>query len=434
MKRHFLLVFCILLSAQFSFAAISSQEALDFASKTNNFLLQGESAEISPNVKISSQSKAYWAVAITGGDSLTGLVPVSADSAAIPDSKTLRKDLIKTGYFLYNFDNLKKNAVQQDQWIFNSLNSKRMNDLALRLQSEASLDLSTVEAELKDSPALLTLITKIKSGLGEMNKGAAQLSRDISDAGAYENSFYNNPDTAALDTLKAKFDNVFSEIEELDAKKTVYVLDSDKLKQGIAQTSLPIETKKSLGSLASPPAELAYLSAISTASTNLNESISNAFDDSIAHSQTLADNLETRIKRNSSYQVMYGQDNAIIDKTGYQSLSDLIIYILAEENADEWQNSEQVSLLRENWQKATAYFKNGNFETASSFAEKAKKNALAIYTDGFAEQKPAINTDLLITAAVLIIAVLIIIVILRNRGKLASLVSVNNEGEKNDFQ
>jgi hypothetical protein len=144
MKKYFALVFFALLLVQSAAAGVSSQEAIDFVSKTNNFLLQGEFAEISPNVKISCQSKAFWVVAITSGDSLTGFIPVSGDSPAIPDSKSVRKDLIKTAYFLYNFDKLKKNALQQDQWIFNSLNSKRISDLAVKLQSEASLDLTTI--------------------------------------------------------------------------------------------------------------------------------------------------------------------------------------------------------------------------------------------------------------------------------------------------
>jgi hypothetical protein len=267
-----------------------------------------------------------------------------------------------------------------------------------------------------------------------MNRQSIALSKDILDMSAYENSFYNNPDTLSLETLKSKFDNVFNEISELDRQKTELVINSDKLKQGIAQTSLAIETKKSLGGLANPPLELAYLSSISASSTNLEESLSNAFDDTIARSQILADGLDTRIRRNNAYQVFYGQDNEIIDKTGYSSLSMLVEYVLAEENEDYWENSEQASELRENWQKATAYFKNGNFETAASFAAKSKKNALVVYQSGFKEEKPVINTDLIITAGVLIIAFLIIIVILRNRGKFASLVSGSTEGEKIDFK
>ncbi|MDD5162679.1 MAG: hypothetical protein PHD95_00550 [Candidatus ainarchaeum sp.] len=434
MKKCFFLVFLALLLVQPVFAAVSSQEAIDFVSKTNNFLLQGESVEIQPNVKISSQSKPYWVVAVISGDSLAGFIPVSADNATIPDSKSVRRDLIKTGYFLYNFDKLKTNALQQDQWIFNSLNSKRISDLAVKLQSEASLDLSTIEAEVKTNPSLVELLGKMKSELSLMNSQATALSKDIIDTSAYENSFYNNPDTSTLETLQSEFENVFNETNELDAKKTAYVLDSEKLKQGIAQTSLPIETKKSLGSLANPPSEMAYLSSISASSTNLQESLSNAFDDAIAHSQTLADSLETRIKRNSAYQVFYGQDNAIIDKTGYPTLSKLVEYVLAEENADYWKNSEQVPALRENWQKATAYFNNGNFESASGFAVKAKTNALAIYQEGFQEETPSVNIDLIITAGVIIIALLILILVLRNRKKFASLVSGNSEGEKIDFQ
>ena len=309
-----------------------------------------------------------------------------------------------------------------------------MNDLALKLQSEASLDLTTIEAEIKTSPDLTATVAKMKAELNTMSQKASALSKGILDASAFENSFYNNPDTSTLQTLKTKLDNVFASAKELDSERTAYLTDVQKLQQGIGKTALAIETKKSLGSLANAPQELAYLSAISNSSISLEENISRSFEDATARSQTLTDNLDTRIKRNNSYQVLYGQDNKIIEKTQYQSLSTLAEFILAEENSDLWKNQEEVSTLRENWQKATAYFKNGNFETAMTFAEKAKKSALVVFEAGYAEETPIINTDLLVTAAVIIIAFLIIIVILRNRGKFASLVSGNTEDEKFEFK
>ncbi|HLD58422.1 MAG TPA: hypothetical protein VI977_02155, partial [archaeon] len=200
------------------------------------------------------------------------------------------------------------------------------------------------------------------------------------------------------------------------------------------KTSLSIETKRSLGTLAAAPQEIAYLSSISQSATTLEESISGAFGDALARSQTLVDNLDTRIKRNSAYQKLYGQDNEIIEKTGYTSLSSLVEYILSEENAYYWKNTEEVALLRDNWQKSDSYFKNNSFETAQSFAEKSKKNALAVFAVGFEEQKPVVNTDLLITAAVIIIIFLAIIIIVRNRRKLSGLISSNESSENNEFR
>lgn len=433
MKKFFAIALIILFCFPMAFAVLSSQEAIDFVSTKNNFLLADETAEILPNVKISSQSRPYWVVAVLSGDSLSGFIPIDAEKSEIPSSKILQRDLIKAAYFLRSLDKIKKNAVQQDQWIFSSLNAKRMNDLATQLQSKASLDMTTINSELTDYPDLQATVEKIKAELSILQEKALLLSEDISNASAYENSFYNNPDTSTVETLKGKFDNVFSEIAGLEEKKTQYLLDVDELKQGIAQTTLAIDTKRSLGSLANAPSEIAFVSSLSVSSIGLNEQISNAFDDAIARASTLSDNLDTRIKRSNAYLVLYGTDNEIIDATGEKSLSLLVAMELSNDYAPYWSDQESVALLRDNWQKATAYFENGSFETAVTFAEKAKKNALKAYAAGFEETTPIINTDLLITAVVLIIVLLIIIYILKNRGKFLSLVSSSEEGEKFEF-
>ena len=432
--KHALVIFAFFLLMAQAFAVISSQEAVDFATKTNNFLLTGETAGISPNVKITSAGKAYWVIGVFSGEELSGFIPVSADKAEIPASKELRKNLIETAYFLYNFSRIKSLALQQDQWVFNSLNAKRMADLATKLQSSASLNLTTIETEIKAYPDLLATAEKIKSELNEMAPETGSLSSSLTDTSVFENNFLNNPDTAELAALQEKFSGTFSKIQDLDAKKTDYLLDVTKLNVGIGKTSLSIETKRSLGTLAAAPQEIAYLSSISQSATTLEESISGAFGDALARSQTLADNLDTRIKRNSAYQKLYGQDNEIIEKTGYTSLSSLVEYILSEENAYYWKNTEEVALLRDNWQKSDSYFKNNSFETAQSFAEKSKKNALAVFAGGFEEQKPVVNTDLLITEAVIIIIFLAILIIIRNRRKLSGLISSNESSENNEFR
>ena len=415
-------------------ALLSGQDAIDFVSKTNSLLLGNEIVEILPNVKITHESKAYWLVGIISGDSLTGFVPVSVESPEIPKGNTVRKELVETAYYLRSHSRIKGLALQQDLWIFSSLNSKRMNELATQLQSESSLDLTTVGSELQDFPELLNTLEKIRSDIEIIQPKAQALSSDILDAVAFENAFYNNPDTATLDTLKEKFSAIFSQIKALESDKTTYILDIDELVQGIAQTNLPIETKKSLGALANPPSrEINYLSSLANSSTTLEEQLLQAFDDALSRSQTLVENLETRIRRNTAYLILYGQDTEIIDNTNQSTLYSLVNMILSDDYSSYWKNQEEKVFLSDNWQKAEAYFENGSFETAITFAEKSKDNALAVYSEGLEEPEPMLDTDFLITMAVLIIILLIILYIIKNREKLTSLVSDNEEVERFEF-
>jgi len=426
--RSIVLLFAVCFLLSNAFAAISGQEALAFASKNNYFLQGNEIAEISPNVKITHNSKAYWAVSIVSGDSLTGLIPVSVDSASIPSKNTDRKKIIETAYYLRSHDQIKRNALQYDQWVFSSLNSKRMDELATKLKSESSLDLTTIESELTDYPALLGILEEIKQDIESMHPKATALASELSATSSFESNFYNNPDTSDLETLKAKFENAFGKITVLEQEKTAYLLDVDELLQGIAQTGLAIETKQSLGALANAPQrEIAFVSGLSNSSANLKDSLLGSFDTALSRSQTLADDLETRIKRNNSYAVLYGQDNDIIEKTSASSLEGLVGLVLSDEYQPYWKNQEELAGMRDSWQKAEAYFKNGNFETAVSFAAKTKKSALKVHEDGFTEPDTMLDTDFLITMAVLIIILLIILYAVKNRKKLFSLVSEPEE-------
>ncbi|MBN1940806.1 MAG: hypothetical protein JW772_01345 [Candidatus Diapherotrites archaeon] len=432
--KQFLLILVFALLFPLAFAAVSSQDAVNYVANSTEFLMDNEYAEISPNVKIAHESKAYWVVGIIMDGSPTGFIPITDDSILIPESKITRKELIETAYFLRSFSQIKNSAVQQEQWVFTTLNFRRMEDLAIKLQSEISLDLTTIESEVSTNPEILGLISAMKSDLGLIHPKTNDLAQDLVDISSFENSFSNNPDTATLDVLKEKLGQAFLDIEDLNEKKIQYLIDVEQLKQAIAQTGLPIQTKQSLAGLASAPAEFAYLSSISASSTNLSEAISQAFDDSLARSQILADNLDTRIRHNNAYQIMFGQDNEIIEKTKENNLSNLVNLILSESYVWDWENQEEVAFLRENWKKATSYYDNGNYETAMTFADKSKKNALRVYEDGLKEPEPVINIELLVTSAVIIIVALIIIHLIRSRGKFARLFSGQEEGEKFEFE
>jgi len=428
-------VFLLLFGAGF---AASSQEAIDFVSKQNNFLSENETAGIFPDVKIRSSGHYFFTVTVLSADSsLAGFIPVAdATPMQLPDSLVARRELIKTAYVLRFEQQLKQSSSQQGSWIFDAGNQKFFSELADELKNE-KVDLTTIKTELQKYPALqqYSALQQNMDDLIEQLDAMRPLASDISEAIAaaveFETNFISAPDTNRVSALQSKFNDAFDLIAELDALRSIYLADLDKAKQAIALTDLTIETKRSLNSLADIPEKLStqQFGFKADNATALGEKFNQIFSNATRNLDNFTTGLATREKRNSAFQVLYGQSDDLMKKTGQQSLQQLVNFILREDYALRWTKQGSVTEMQGNWAKAETFYGNGSFELAEQYAGKAKEDAIRVY-DGGVEDNGVFDTDLLFTGIILLIIALIVLFILKNRKKLLKLVAAKQEQEQ----
>jgi len=429
MPKRFLLLLVILLLCSEAIA-ISAQDAISFATKQNNFLNPGETAEIYPNVRIKDKGRDYWVITVLSSGSLAGFVPVrDKTSPELPDSAIARRELIKTAYVLRYERQLNERSSQQGLWLFDAQNVKFFSDLSQDLKDER-IDLTTVKTELEGYPLLQIEADLLIGMLDQLHPLADDASSSLLDATSFENSFFTGPDTNRLNDFEDTFLTSFELIMDLEDKKSQYLASLDSLRQSIALTALPLETKQGLNSLANVPNSLKQFGTKADIAIDLEEQIIGIFNSSQSNVNSLTADLLTREKKNVAFQAMYSRDEDILDKTEHSSLSQLMDTLLADEYFFRWKKQGDLQQANENWGKAVTFYENGSFQQAGQYALRAKQDAINTFEEGLVEQDPLIDTDLIFTGVVLLIVAVIIIYALKNRDKLSGLVSPQEDEVK----
>jgi len=422
-----LFVAFFLLSGALGFA-MSGQDAVNFAKQQNNFFYENESAEISPSVKISCKGADYWVIAVLSSGSLKSFIPVKdATPPALADTSLARRELVKTAYVLRMEGELREMSSRQGLWLFDATNVKFFSDLSSDLKNER-VDLTTIKASLEGHPELQSDTDGLKGRLEEMHPLASEISQSLLDAVNFESSYISEPDTNRLNAFMNKFDDAFGLIDGLEVKRMAYLADLEKLKQAIALADFPIETKQSLNRLANVPLGFQQFGSKVLIATDLGEKLDKVFSDASKNVDSMLEDLGTREKRNAAYALLYGDSEDIISRTSERNLSQLLGVILAEENIYLWKEQGKVSSAKDSWTKAVTFYNSGSFQFVQQFAEKAKKDAMAVYSGGMEDENPGVNTDLLFTGAVFIIIAVIILYALRNRKKLVALFDRGSAG------
>ena len=437
MTRNAFICLAILLLGSLALAA-SSSEAITFVENTNHLLVEGESTEIFPVVKISHSRADHWVVSVLSDSSTTGFIPIkdakNSNNLAIAEGSLARRQLIKTAHYLRLYTNLKNGFSQQGSWVLRQLDIEFFNSLSNDLKNER-VDLTTIESELDDYTSLQIKSAALRSQLNELHPLASDIANSISDFKQTEAKFFADPDTNFLNKFVASLDEAFVLIKSFDSKRSDYRADLDELTQGIAQTDLSLETKSSLYRVANPPQSLNEVSSRVNYSINLQEKLDEAFSSALNQSNEFVQDLSVREKRSSAWLALYAFDEDILEKTtqrGLQdvdSLNELVQLILKDDYLYIWKDQAEVQRLQESWGKAKAYFDSGSFDSSLQFSSESKKRALKVFKGYLEEPEPVVNTDLLVTGAVLLIIAVIVLYALRNRGKLSALVSAQEEEE-----
>ena len=432
MVKRFLIALALLILCSQAFA-ISAQDALNFATKQNNFLYSNESVEIFPNVRIENKNKDYWVITVLNGNTLTGFIPVYDKTSSLPDSEIAKRELIKTAYVLRNEKQLAENSSRQGLWLFDASNVKFFSDLSQDLKNE-KIDLTTIKTSLVDFPLLQDEVDDLVDQLDEMWPLADDLSRSLLETSSFESDFFVNPDTNALKDLEDHFEDSFKLMAELEAERSKYLADLDSLRQAIALTDLPLETKQGLNSLANVPTSLQQFGSKTILAVDLEEKLKAIFNGAAANVDSLVLDLSTRVRRNNAMQALYGTDNELLEKTGQASLEQLMTLLLNEDYFFIWNNQGDLANAKEDWDKAKGFYEAGSFEQSENNAASSKNYALKVYSAGTKEPEQPFDTDLLFTGVVLLIIAVIIIYALKNREKISGLVSgEKEESELNDW-
>jgi hypothetical protein len=410
-------------------AAISGQEAVDFAKNQNNLVYANETVTIYPNTRIETSNKEYWVLTVLSGDTLSGFIPVNDKTPGLPSSPIDRRELIKTAYVLRYQRQLNENSIKQGIWIFDASNVNFFSNLGQDLKKE-KIDLTTLETGLDGFPSLQNQAEDLRDQMDEMYPLAEDISDAILDATSFENEFVAEPDTNKLNEFKNNFLDVFELVSELEQAKIEYDADLDTLLQAIALTGLPIETKQGFNNLATIPTSLKQFTSKAQFAVGLEEQLSSIFDNASVNAENFVADLLTREKRNKAYKAMYAGDSEILEKVGFSSLNSLMGYILDEENFYGWELAEDRDSAKQNWEKAQSFYNAGSFEPAEQYAVKAKRDALKVFEGGQTEPEPAVDTSLLFNGLIFLILAVIVLYALRNRKKIMGLVSPGEEEEE----
>ncbi|HZX20700.1 MAG TPA: hypothetical protein VFF13_06850 [archaeon] len=423
MNPRVILVALLLLQC-FSAFAVTSGDAVNFVVNSNNFLFEGETYS-PPNVALEFEEKEYWVIPLTSGSKVTTYFPVEVESGEISISRATNRGVFEVADNLRNLQELKASISANPgvEWVFTQQYKTIFSEMALQLNDEI-FQLNTVETTLKDEGMNVNL-SALKSQLSKMSKSSSDLSEKISVASAAENDFVARPSLQSFEELKDSFESVFSSIDELNSDALTYISDVDKFKQQISVANIDAQTKSQLFSILSVPESIKSLRDYNSYSSQIKETFDSLIKDSGLVRDSLLDELENRFEKNTTYVLIWG-DNEKLDKNSrFPSLFEAYRFILNEENKPLWENQVKVRSFEDNYSRAERFYNERNFERSQEYALKAIDDAIAIDKAGSIQNNPntsLFSQDQLFLFAGILIAGLVVLYLINNRGKLGGMI------------
>ena len=409
--KKVLAITIILLVLAVSTIAMSPNEATDLVSKTNNYLISGETATIlSPQVQLMYKGTNYWVIAGTDNGNTGVYIPVKTNGTIASGSIEVR-ELIKTEIVLSRMYSL-KNSYPVGDWPFSYPQKTQFFDLQSAFNN-LSPSIGNVESDLKGintAGNLRTLATNIKTGVEDLSVESKDLAQIIDGGITFEKAFYAGPDTNETAEYENQFDNFFAKEEAYKTHYTQVNSDLDALRQGIGsfQGSMSNDQKQFYLSVLKMPQETAALNSFFNNTDSTKALVEEVFA-SGRSIENLVLNLETRSQRNDAWKVIYGYDEAIVKlNSSFGNLSDAAEGILLTTNVDYWNDTASVEALKVNWKQTKTKYDTGIYDKAITFGNDAKKNVKSILEKGFIVPD---TTSFSNNTVMIIIVVLIILLV-----------------------
>jgi len=389
-------------------AALSPQEATDFVSKTNNYLIEGEQAQILPSVTITYRGSDYWVVAAVSRNNPNAFIPINDKKETVATGDIEARKLIETAIVLRNINLLKGDLVLG--WHLSISNKNFFFDLSTGFTEMISKAI-TVKTELgklssPEAQELESLADDIIEELNLLNGQSEQLANFIDQGMEFENNFLDDPDTNELADYEDMHLDIFDAISKYKESYNALNLRISNLKQGIsALGELTLNDKSALNQTLNLPAQTQRLNSFFGEIDNINESVQGIFSQT-SRVDTFVSTLDTRIVRNEAWQILFGVDDDILDADSrFDTLERAAQSILSEENVDLWVAQDDVEALRVNWTQATSRYNSSKYETAKNSGKDAKKNVLRILEEGIQETSTELPQEIIIQAIIILIVI-----------------------------
>lgn len=429
-------VFCTLFVLSLFFQpvfGVAAHEAANFIVKENNYLLQGEEYE-QPIVPIIHEGEKFWVVPVILGASIVTFFPVKYVVLEVSTTAPVNREVFKSADLLRELS-IEKEVISKNpsvEWIFTPTYSLRFSNLSSVLANER-FQLTTVSSTV-DTPEAYEVVDELNSVLEGMSVSAAKTSQLISEAAIAESAFFSEPDTSLFESLKKKFDLAENEISILNSTALDYRQDLERLKQIVSVSDLDPSTKTYLISLSDVPVEFNSIGNYKVYSLEVSESINSVYARVLQRTDSLLEEFSSRLERQNAFAEIYGQDPEVKEKTSnkFSTPSEVILFVLAPENRQRWNNSSLVARVDDNWRQAQSLYNEQKYSLAVSFSKKALADSLVVYRDGFFEPPVQVQdySGLIFQAIIVLVVLLTALVAFNNRDKLLSFSKQKDDSEE----
>ncbi len=377
-QRLLALAFFALALSSFAWSA-SLQSAVSAVAQ--DYLNDGEKAEIYPPVKISHGGSDYWVVAMLVDGSVSGFAALDSSSLEPEVSQAVNERLFKAAGVMRGFLELKDSAAGQNQWFFSQANAEFFSNLSRFLDQERENDLAFVRKSISEKETA-DLVSEMQSLLSEMSVFSSEIASETREQMGFEASFFREPGTKDLDALKEKSLAPRDSFEKLSGMAFDYESKKTRLKQSLLSSLL---SDPVLLQYADSPPELQAVHQKKTVFLSNAQGISGVFDSASINAINFSESFQSRSERSSAKSEIYADDVAFEENTGRSSLAEAAEYILLEQNKPYWKNTDAVARFQSNWARALSGFDAGNHAVAREYAVKAKAEAARVIRDGFIE-------------------------------------------------
>lgn len=425
-------IFCLfsLLFSLFTFGI--SYEPDKYLVNETHLLEQDETLENVLTIKHNEEE--YYVVQITYKGKTNSYIALKKFEKKIVENEVLNKQLFQTAEFYIEYQEFKSKVRDNPALIWFIVKWGEVSTISNKIANEG-LELDLIRSTLESSSGN-EIISQMESMLEAIKTTLDVLKNKMSSTDTKEGSFLTSPTAGEEKELKDAIIECYSYLESLHLLNQDYESLQQQLAIAIADDpDLDRETKQQLNKTADLPEEFTEIEKWYNSAQNmqLKKTMENIYFNSSSASSNYAKKIGTRLKRNYTFNVLYGEDPDLKKKTDnkYSSLKEAFDVMQGEELRDLWVEQEKLSEFFQEWKRAEAKFNLGDYDRALEAAGKAKKNAIAVYSAGLIEiDGKQIDYSTLITGVVLIIILITILYIIRNRGKLKSFISGSEEEER----
>ena len=394
--------------------AMSPNDAIDFATKTNNYLISGESALVAtPQVTITYLKEDYWAVTVYKDSAPSVYLPINNSKTSLATGDIELRKLIETSIVLSR-TYAQRNALPVGDWPFSHTTKNDFYDLERVLGAEVAetINVRTELSKLTGTAAknLELLADSTQAEIEALAAESRTVADTVEEARLYEEKYFSTPDTNMTTKYEKYFSDYFQMIDEYVTHYNEITQNISTLTQGIATLDiegLTANQKDFMVKSLALPTQTGKIPSFSSKTQQIRTLVEAIFSASKS-TESFVSNLNTRVLMNTAWKQMYGPNDKLLSiNTSFNSLSSAAEAILGTENIDLWADQDSVEALKLNWTQAKSKYSGGEYEKASSFATKAQKNSEDILREGTTVQTNDVPQELLIQIAVVLVVAII---------------------------